>query len=111
MFYPDYNPPFFLKNGLAMTLHTALVASREWEKAIADPEPPYQETLFTGAGGVPIYGWVAIPENPAQGTIVATYGITGELPQQWFLKVLGRKAFARGYAVVLFDWRGSWQNR
>ncbi|WP_254566580.1 YheT family hydrolase [Oscillatoria sp. HE19RPO] len=104
MFYPDYNPPLFLKNGLAMTLHTALVASREWEQAIADPEPPYQETHFTGAGGVPIYGWVAIPDRP-RGTIVATYGITGELPQQWFLRLMGRKAFARGYAVVLFDWR------
>ncbi|MCT7978415.1 YheT family hydrolase [Laspinema olomoucense] len=104
MFYPDYDPPFFLKDGLAMTLHTALVASREWEQTIPDPEPPYQETHFTGAGGVPIYGWVAIPHRP-RGTIVATYGITGELPQQWFLRVLGRKAFARGYAVVFFDWR------
>lgn len=104
MFYPDYDPPLFLTNGLAMTLHTALVASREWEQTIADPEPPYQETHFTGAGGVPIYGWVAIPDRP-RGTIVATYGITGELPQQWFLRLLGRKAFARGYCVVLFDWR------
>ncbi|MCT7985727.1 alpha/beta fold hydrolase [Laspinema sp. A4] len=105
MFDSNYNPPFFLKNGLAMTLHTALVASRDWEQTIADPEAPYQETLFTGAGGVPIYGWIA--RNPhSKGTIVATYGVTGELPQQWFLKILGRKAFARGYSVVLFDWRG-----
>lgn len=87
-----------------MTLHTALVTSRKWEQTIADPEPLYQEALFTGAGEVPIYGWVA--RNPhSKGTIVATYGITGELPQQWFLKILGRKAFARGYSVVLFDWR------
>ena len=27
------------------------------------------------------------------------------LDNQWFLRLLGRKAFAQGYAVVLFDWR------
>ncbi len=32
-------------------------------------------------------------------------GFTGVLDNQWFLRLLGRKAFARGYAVVLFDWR------
>jgi predicted alpha/beta-fold hydrolase len=37
--------------------------------------------------------------------VVATYGITGSLTDQWFLQLLGRKAYARGYAVVLFDWR------
>ncbi|MEB3829343.1 YheT family hydrolase [Phormidium sp. CCY1219] len=104
MSHPTYRPPIGLNNGLAMTLYIALVANRNWEKTVPHPEPPYQETIFTGAGGVPIYGWVAIPENP-RGTIVATYGITGELTQQWFLRIMGRKAFARGYAVVLFDWR------
>lgn len=87
-----------------MTLYTALQASREWEKTTAHPEPPYQEKIFFGAGGVPIFGMVAIPDN-ARGTIVGTYGITGDLDNQWFLKLLGRKAFAQGYAVVLFDWR------
>lgn len=53
---------------------------------------------------MPIYGIVAIPEN-AHSTIVGTYGITGDLDNQWFLRLLGRKAFAQGYAVVLFDWR------
>jgi uncharacterized protein len=47
---------------------------------------------------------VAIPKN-AHSTIVATYGITGDLEQEWFLRLLGRKAYAQGYAVVLFDWR------
>ncbi|MUL36386.1 YheT family hydrolase [Gloeocapsopsis dulcis] len=86
-----------------MTLYTALWASRHWEDTI-DPEPPYREKIFTGAQGVPIFGWVAIPKN-ARGTIVGTYGITGSLENQWFLRLLGRKAFAQGYAVVLFDWR------
>ncbi len=87
-----------------MTLYTALVASREWEKTTVYPEPEYQETIFVGAGGVPIFGIVAIPKHP-RGTIVGTYGITGSLDNQWFLKLLGRKAYAAGYAVVLFDWR------
>jgi len=45
-----------------------------------------------------------MPEKP-RGTLVGTYGITGSLENQWFLSLLGRKAFAQGYAVVLFDWR------
>lgn len=87
-----------------MTLHTALWASRDWENTVNDPEPPYQEKTFVGVQEVPIFAWVAIPENP-RGTIIGTYGITGSLENQWFLRILGRKAFAQGYAVVLFDWR------
>ncbi len=101
---PAYTPPWWLRNGLAMTVHTAYWGSQNWEATTLNPEPTYQETIFTGAQGVPIYGWVAIPENP-KGTIIGTYGITGSLDNQWFLRLLGRKAFAQGYAVVLFDWR------
>lgn len=102
--FPVYTPPWFLRDGLAMTVYTALSASREWETTTPAPEPSYQETVFSGAGGVPIFGWVAIPEQP-HSTIIGTYGITGELHDQWFLRLLSRKAFAQGYAVVLFDWR------
>ena len=98
------NPPWFLRNGLKMTLYIAFKASRNWEATTPHPEPFYQEKIFIGAGGVPIFGIVAIPENP-KGTIIGTYGITGDLNNQWFLRILGRKAFDRGYAVVLFDWR------
>lgn len=108
MLYPTYTPPWFLKNGLLMTLYSFFYASQVWEKFTVDPHPPYQEKIFMGAEDVPIFGWVAIPENPPEnlrGTIVGTYGITGNLEDQWFLQVLGRKAFARGYAVVLFDSR------
>lgn len=104
MFHPVYTPPWWLRNGLSMTLYTALRVARYWEKTIAQTEPPYQERIFAGAGRVPIFGRVAIPEKP-RGTIIGTYGITGDLDNQWFLKLLERKAFARGYAVVLFDWR------
>lgn len=99
-----YIPPYWLRNGLAMTVYTAIWASKDWESTTPHPEPPYRETIFTGAENVPIFGWVAIPEN-ARGTIIGTYGITGDLENQWFLRLLGRKAFAQGYAVVLFDWR------
>lgn len=100
-----YSPPQPLRNGLAMTLYTALSASRKWETTVVDPEPSYQEKIFLGAGEVPIFGLMAIPPSP-KGTIVGTYGITGSLDNQWYLKLLGRKAYDRGYAVVLFDWRG-----
>jgi len=100
----DFTPPWWLRNGLAMTVYTAVWASNHWETTTSHPEPDYEEVVFCGAGGVPIFGWVAIPENP-KATIIGTYGITGTLDNQWFLRLLGRKAFAQGYAVVLFDWR------
>jgi predicted alpha/beta-fold hydrolase len=99
-----YTPPWLLKNGLSMTIYAAGQASRNWEKSITESEPLYQEKIFIGAGGVPIFGIVAIPKNP-RSTIIGTYGITGALDNQWFLRLMGRKAFAQGYAVVLFDWR------
>jgi hypothetical protein len=87
-----------------MTLYVALRASRQWESLVQEPEPTFQPHIFTGAEDVPIYGEVSIPANP-RGTIVATYGITGSLEDQWFLKILGRKAVAQGYAIAQFDWR------
>jgi uncharacterized protein len=104
MCYPSYIPPKFLQNGLVMTLFAAAWASRNWEKTVFEPEPLYQQQIFTGAQSIPLFGLVAIPENP-RGTIVGTYGITGDLDDQWLLRILGRKAYAQGYAVVLFDWR------
>ncbi|MEH2087970.1 YheT family hydrolase [Nostoc sp.] len=101
---PPYNPSWFLQNGVMMTVYTALWGKRNWQSTIKDPEPSYHEKIFIGGQGVPIFGLVAIPEN-AHSTIIGTYGITGELKTEWFLRVLGRKAYAQGYAVVLFDWR------
>ncbi|WP_100900264.1 YheT family hydrolase [Nostoc flagelliforme] len=101
---PPYNPSWFLQNGLMMTVYTALWGKRHWQSTTLLPEPSYHEKIFIGGQGVPIFGLVAIPEN-AHSTIIGTYGITGELETEWFLRVLGRKAYAQGYAVVLFDWR------
>ncbi len=104
MCYPPYNPTWLLQNGVAMTVYTALWGSRYWETTTQDPEPPYHKTVLTGGQDVPIFCWVAIPEK-AHGTIIGTYGITGELGKEWNLRLFGRKAYALGYAVVLFDWR------
>ncbi|MDZ7952185.1 YheT family hydrolase [Nostoc sp. DedQUE09] len=101
---PPYNPSWFLQNGVMMTVYTALWGKRNWQSTTKDPEPSYHEKIFIGGQGVPIFGLVAIPEN-AHSTIIGTYGITGELETEWFLRVLGRKAYAQGYAIVLFDWR------
>jgi predicted alpha/beta-fold hydrolase len=103
--HPLYSPPLSLKNGLLMTLHIAFQAPRYWDKTIAESEPNYQAQIFVGTQKVPIYGIVAIPDRP-KSTIIGTYGITGELDNQWFLKILAHKAFAQGHAIVLFDWRG-----
>ncbi|MEM9135957.1 MAG: alpha/beta fold hydrolase [Cyanobacteria bacterium P01_F01_bin.42] len=100
-----YTPPLWLKNGLLMTLYMAWRAPKIWQSTVAEPEPPYQEHIFNGLNQVPIYGLSAIPKNP-HGTIIGTYGIVGTLDNQWYLKILGRKAYANGFAVVLFDWRG-----
>ena len=103
MRHSSYSPPWFLDNGFSMTLYVAMRSSQIWQETLTEPELHYQKVVFT-QGEVPLAGWVAIPPDP-QGTVVGTYGITGTLDNQWFLKILGRKAYAQNYAVVLFDWR------
>lgn len=100
----NYRAPLSLRNGYAMTIYTALWAGREWRSTIRVPEPAYQSQVLLGAQDVPLFTWLAKPEHP-KGTIVATYGITGSLEDQWFLRLLGAKAYALGYGVLLFDWR------
>ena len=103
MRHSSYSPPWFLNNGFLMTLYVAMRSSQIWQETLTEPKLHYQKVVFT-QGEVPLAGWVAIPPEP-QGTVVGTYGITGSLDNQWFLKILGRKAYAQNYAVVLFDWR------
>ena len=99
-----YKAPWPLTNGFLMTLYAGLRAEHRWEDTLSAPEPPFREKVFNGAQGVPIFGLVAVPPNPT-GTIVGTYGITGDLDDQWFLRIMARKAYAQGYAVVIYDWR------
>ena len=102
--FPEFRPPWYLKNGLAMTLYVDQVGRRIGSNPLNLPPVPYQDHIFTGQGGVPLFGRWAAPAQ-AKGTIIATYGITGSVDNQWYLKLLGRKAYQRGYGVVLFDWR------
>ena len=99
-----YKPSRFLQNGVRMTIYSALWGKKSWQNTAKNSGLPYQEHIFHGAQGVPLYALVAIPEN-ARGTIIATYGITGDLESEWSLKILASKAYAQGYAVILFDWR------
>lgn len=91
-----------------MTLYASFWSSQTWEASLQEPEPSYIETIFQGANNVPLFAWLAIPPG-ARATIIGTYGITGTLENQWFLQILGRKAYARGYAVIFFDWRAHGQ--
>ena len=99
-----YRAPWPLNNGLLMTLYAGLRASKDWQSTISEPEPAFTEKIFVGANEVPIFGLVAIPPNATK-TIIGTYGITGSLEDQWFLRIMARKAYSKGYAVVIFDWR------
>ncbi len=101
---PPFQPPWYLRSGLTMTLYTTWFAPQRWQAAALPFDPPYQEHILTGAQDVPIYTLIAIPDQP-KATLIATYGITGDLDNQWFLRLLAQRAYAQGYAVVLFDWR------
>jgi predicted alpha/beta-fold hydrolase len=101
---PPYAPPLLLRSGLAMTLYSALWTKRHWRLQTPAPPPPYQPHRFRGYQDVPIHGWLVNPPG-AIATIIGTYGITGRLETQWFLQALAHNAVARGFAVILFDWR------
>ncbi|PSN17608.1 esterase, partial [filamentous cyanobacterium CCP5] len=100
----SFIPPGLLRNGLLMTLYAGLVMPYRWQRSTPQPEPPYRPHRFYGADQVPIHGLWACPDRP-RGTLIGTYGITGDLENQWFLRVLGRKAYGQNLAVVIFDWR------
>ncbi len=101
---PFFEPPFSLKNGLVMTLNTAFNSPLNWQKSLVLSQLNYQSIIFQGLYNTPIYARVLIPQNP-QSTIIATYGITGDLTDQWFLQILAHKAFSQNHAIILFDWR------
>ncbi|XTZ11848.1 MAG: hypothetical protein ACP8RL_07395 [cyanobacterium endosymbiont of Rhopalodia inflata] len=87
-----------------MTIYTTLRSGRNWKKTICHQEPSYRDYIFRGTNGVLLFGCIAISNKP-QGPIIGIYDITGDLDNQWLLRLLGRKGWARNYAVVLFDWR------
>jgi len=100
-----YQPPLWLRSGTSMTIYAAIGASRNWQKNSPPLSSlPFQSHIFQGANKTPMFGWWA-KSTGAKGTIVATYGITGSLEDQWFLHVLAHKAYSAGYGLLLFDWR------
>ena len=88
-----------------MTLYIGQIARKIWPTSLTAPPVAYHSQVLEGFERVPIFSQWACPES-ARGTVIATYGITGSLENQWILEILGRKAHARNLAVVLFDWRG-----
>lgn len=105
---PNYLPPWWLRDGFLMTVYIAKQAAKTWRSTLICPELDYQSHIFTGTNDTPIFALSATPapsKGKPKGTIVATYGITGSLENQWYLHILARKAVDRGYAVILFDWR------
>jgi predicted alpha/beta-fold hydrolase len=105
---PPYSPPWFLRNGYLMTLYIDQVARKTWHHQLNAAPVVYQSQVFEGYQGVPIFGEWACPDQ-ARGTVIATYGITGSLEDQWILEILGRKAYGNRLAVIRFDWRGHGQ--
>jgi len=99
-----YQPPLYLKNGLIQTLYIAKIMNQKWQQNLNLAPVPYQENIYYGIDKTPLYALTTIPPK-AKGTIIATYGITGNLENQWYLEVFARKAYYQGYSLILFDWR------
>ena len=97
-------PPLLLRNAF---IHTAAIAwwqQSQWLRQHSSFLDSFDERVFWGAETTPLYGMYRIPPQP-KGTLIATYGIIGNLRDQGNLQVLAHKALDAGYAVVLFDWR------
>jgi len=116
-----YSPPLILQNGLMLTAAVAWWYQAQWLKGHARFLETFQEYVFTGAEQVPLYGLYQIPESSqkgisqgipkgiGKGTVIGTYGITGNLRDQGNLQIFAQKALAAGYGVVLLDWRAHGQ--
>jgi len=102
-----YTPPWWLPNGLAMTLYMSTVAAKEWQSTLSEAEPNYTEQIYKGARDNSQDISIFALRSPfgKKGTVIATYGITGSLEDQFLLRILGRKLVADGYGAILFDWR------
>jgi predicted alpha/beta-fold hydrolase len=107
-----YQPPWYLSNGLFQTIATSYWYGTTWgwwgERVpwlSHLPLIPWQEQVFAGADGVPIWGMWSCPNN-AKATLIISYGITGQAKNAWYAHILARKAYSRGWAVLIYDWRG-----
>ncbi|BAC91738.1 glr3797 [Gloeobacter violaceus PCC 7421] len=109
-----YRAPWYFQDGFVQTIAVSLLHSNAWQQygersplAPPLPVPPWQEHVFAGAEGVPIAGrYARQTAGRPRGTLIGCYGIVGSLEGSWYVHYLARKAYARGYDVVLYDWRG-----
>jgi len=110
---PLYRPPWYFADGLTQTIAVSLQHGCTWERlGEASPlaprlgAPPWRPQVFLGADGVPLAGRYACRDRPGRATLVLCYGITGRMETAWYVHYLARKAWARGYDLVMYDWRG-----
>lgn len=106
-----YQAPWYLRDGLLQTLATSFWYGNSWNWLgeqipwLAQfPPVPWQEKGFLGAEDVPLWGMWSCPPQ-AKGTLILNYGITGTVATAWYAQVVARKAYNRGWAVILYDWR------
>ena len=109
---PPYHPPYALGQGWLQTLWSVAYYGRLWQRwgdrapwLTHLPPIPWQAHIFHGAEHVPLWGQWSCPPG-AQRTAILTYGITGNTETAWYAHTLARKAYAQGWAVLLYDWRG-----
>ena len=112
IYSPPYLPPQFLRDGIVQTVFSSYWYGKTWERWREQVwwlkgygSIPWQQKVFTGAENVPLWGKWACPPN-ARGTIILNYGITGDTEKSWYAYVTAYKAYAQGWAVLLYDWRG-----
>ncbi len=107
MLVPPYQPPFTLRTGWAMTYFTAQRGLQQWQTWTGLSPVSLQKHIWKGEAKVPLAGGWAMG---TKGTLIATYGITGSLSNQWVLQMILAKAAKAGLAVVGFDWRAHGQS-
>ena len=77
-----YRPPLLLQNPLMLTLAVAWGYQAKWLREHPHFLDSFRDHRFLGADQVPLYGLYKIPASVAEtpkGTVIATYGITGNL--------------------------------
>jgi predicted alpha/beta-fold hydrolase len=109
----EYQPPFYFNDGLTQTIVTEYWYGKTWKKwgdrafwlSHLPQVPTWQQHIFTGAEGVPLWGLWTCPTN-AKGTIIFNTGLNGIVENAWYANLFARKAYNQGFALLLYDWRG-----
>jgi len=108
-----YQPPLYFNDGLIQTLATKYWYGKTWQRW-GDRVPwlshlpqiyAWQEQIFTGAEGVPLWGLWSCPTH-VKGTIIFNTGLNGIVKKAWYANLFARKAYNRNFAILLYDWRG-----